>query len=127
VVHHVVSKTDGVPLYAEELTKMLLESELLREETGAYVLTGPLPEASIPATLQDSLMARLDRLPELREVAQLGAVLGREFDYEAIQALAALDESTLQAGLRQCASLHQGNRRRDRGEQNQSRHYQDGQ
>lgn len=98
---HIVTKTDGVPLYVEELTKMLLESALLEEHPDQYVLTGSLSSASIPATLQDSLMARLDRLPEVREVAQLGAVLGREFDYEMIQALAALDDSTLQAGLRQ--------------------------
>jgi predicted ATPase len=88
-------------LYVEELTKMLLESELLQEEAEQYVLTGSLSEAMIPATLQDSLMARLDRLPMVKEVAQLGAVLGREFVYEMLQALTVLEEGTLQQGLKQ--------------------------
>jgi predicted ATPase/class 3 adenylate cyclase len=101
VVAHIVAKTDGVPLYVEELTKMLLESALLQEEAEQYTLTGPLAEAAIPATLYDSLMARLDRLPTVREVAQLGAVLGREFAYEMLQSLAAVEEPTLQEGLSQ--------------------------
>ena len=101
VVHHVVSKTDGVPLYVEELTKMLLESELIEEEAEQYVLRGSLSEATIPATLQDSLMARLDRLPTVKEVAQLGAVLGREFAYEMLQGLSSVEEAVLQAGLSQ--------------------------
>jgi len=101
VVAHIVAKTDGVPLYVEELTKMLLESALLHEETDRYTLTGSLATAAIPATLQDSLMARLDRLPTVREVAQLGAVLSREFAYEMLQALAVVEEATLQEGLSQ--------------------------
>ena len=104
VVAHVVTKTDGVPLYVEELTKMLLESDLLEEDAEEYVLTGSLSSTAIPATLQDSLMARLDSLPTVKEVAQLGSVLGREFDYEMIQALNAMDESILQAGLSQLVS-----------------------
>jgi class 3 adenylate cyclase/predicted ATPase len=101
VVRHIVTKTDGVPLYVEELTKMLLESGLLREEADHYALSGTLSSLAIPATLQDSLMARLDRLPMVREVAQLGAVLGREFAYEMLKALAAVEESTLQDRLGQ--------------------------
>jgi class 3 adenylate cyclase/tetratricopeptide (TPR) repeat protein len=97
----VVAKTDGVPLFIEELVKMLLESELVREEANRYMLTGPLPPLAIPATLQDSLMARLDRLSTTRAVAQLGAVLGREFTYELIRAVAPLDEATVQRGLAQ--------------------------
>jgi predicted ATPase/class 3 adenylate cyclase len=101
VVQHIVARTDGVPLYVEELTKMLLESDLLLEEVDHYALSGELSGVAIPATLQDSLMARLDRLPMVREVAQLGAVLGREFAYEMLQALAAVEESTLQDRLGQ--------------------------
>src|SRR5439155_10321338 len=82
VVEQVVAKTDGVPLFVEELVKLVLESGLVREEADHYVLTGPLPPLAIPSTLHDSLMARLDRLSTARELAQLGAVLGREFAYE---------------------------------------------
>jgi predicted ATPase len=99
VVQHIVAKTDGVPLYVEELTKMLLASDLLREEADQYVLTGPLRTVAIPDTLQAALMARLDQLNTAKEVAQLGAVLGREFAYELLQAIAPQDEDTLQEGL----------------------------
>jgi predicted ATPase len=88
VVHHIVAKTDGVPLYVEELTKMLLTSALLREEVDQYVLTGPLRTVAIPDTLQDALMARLDQLNMAKEVVQLGAVLGREFPYDLLQGAA---------------------------------------
>ncbi len=104
VVQHIVAKTDGVPLYVEELTKMLLASALLREEADQYVLTGPLRAVAIPDTLQDALMARLDQLHMAKEVAQLGAVLGRKFAYALLQAIAPQDEETLQAGLAQLAA-----------------------
>jgi predicted ATPase len=84
VGQHIVTRTDGVPLFVEELTRMLLESSLLREDGNHYVLTGPLASAPIPTTLHDSLMARLDRLPAAKAVAQMGAVLGREFAYALI-------------------------------------------
>jgi tetratricopeptide (TPR) repeat protein len=95
----VVSKTDGVPLFVEELTKTVLESGLLREQEGHYELTGPLPSLAIPVTLHDSLMARLDRLGAAKEVAQLGVTLGREFPYAVLQAVAPVDEATLQQAL----------------------------
>jgi hypothetical protein len=79
VIAQVVAKTDGVPLFVEELTKMVLESGLLQEREGRYELIGPLPPLAIPATLHDSLMARLDRLATVKGLAQLGATLGREF------------------------------------------------
>ncbi len=82
MTHQIVTKTDGVPLFVEELTKTVLESGLLRAVNNHYELTGPLPPLAIPSTLQDSLMARLDRLAPVREVAQVGATLGREFSYE---------------------------------------------
>jgi class 3 adenylate cyclase/predicted ATPase len=101
VVKHIVTKADGVPLYVEELTKSILELDYLHEETDRYTLAGSLSEVAIPATLQDSLMARLDRLPTLREVAQLGSVLGREFAYQMLRYLAPLEEPVLQEGLGQ--------------------------
>jgi tetratricopeptide (TPR) repeat protein len=101
VVDHIVAKADGVPLYVEELTKTILGSEVLEARGDAYVLTGALAQLHIPETLQDSLMARLDRAPRLREVAQLGSVLGREFAYDMINALAGIEEDMLQSGLGQ--------------------------
>jgi predicted ATPase len=99
VRQQIVAKTDGIPLFVEELTKMVLESGLLREQAGAYELTGPLPALAIPATLQDSLMARLDRLAAVKEVAQWGATLGRAFRYDLLQAAAPWDDETLQQAL----------------------------
>jgi len=99
VLEQVVTKTEGVPLFVEELTKTVLESDLLREADGRYELTGPLPPLAIPATLQDSLMARLDRLALVKGVAQLGATLGREFSYELLQAVSTLDGATLREAL----------------------------
>jgi class 3 adenylate cyclase/predicted ATPase len=101
VVEQIVAKTDGVPLFVEELTKIVLESGLLQEREERYELPGPLPPLAIPATLHDSLMARLDRLATVRDVAQLGATIGRTFAYELLQAVSPLDEGTLQQGLRQ--------------------------
>jgi TOMM system kinase/cyclase fusion protein len=101
LVEQMVAKTDGVPLFVEELVKMILESGLVREAEDHYELTRPLPPLAIPSTLHDSLMARLDRLSTPRELAQLGAVLGREFSYELLQAVATVDETTLQQGLAQ--------------------------
>jgi class 3 adenylate cyclase/predicted ATPase len=99
VIEHVVAKTDGVPLFVEELTKMVLESGLLQEREDRYELTGPLPPLAIPTTLHDSLMARLDRLASVKSLAQLGATLGREFSYELLQAVSLWDEDTVHRGL----------------------------
>jgi TOMM system kinase/cyclase fusion protein len=101
VVEQVVAKTDGVPLFVEELTKMVLDSGLLQAREERYELTGPLPPLAIPNTLHDSLMARLDRLATVKGLAQLGATLGREFSYELLQAVAPWDEETLRRGLQQ--------------------------
>jgi class 3 adenylate cyclase/tetratricopeptide (TPR) repeat protein len=101
VVERVVERADGVPLFVEELTKMVLESDLVEEREGRYELTGPIAELAIPTTLQDSLMARLDRLDEGKVVAQLGAALGREFFYELLRSVSLDDEPLLQAGLTQ--------------------------
>jgi len=110
VLQHVVAKTDGVPLFVEELTRMVLESDLLRDQGDRYELTGALPPLAIPSTLQDSLMARLDRLATVKEVAQVGAALGRSFHYELLRAIATLDDTTLQhalARLGEADLLHQ--------------------
>jgi len=101
VIEQVVAKTDGVPLFVEELTKMVLESGLLQELEERYALTGSLPPMAIPVTLHDSLMARLDRLATVKGLAQLGATLGREFSYALLQAVSPWDEGTLQRGLHQ--------------------------
>jgi predicted ATPase len=102
VLEEVVRKTDGVPLFVEELTKVVLESGLLQEQEERYELSGPLPLLTIPATPHDALMARLDRLAAAKLVAQLGAVIGRTFAYDLVQAVATLDATTLQ-GVRSTA------------------------
>jgi class 3 adenylate cyclase/predicted ATPase len=101
VLEHIVSKADGVPLYVEELTKTILQSEVLKEAEDRFELNGLLADMNIPETLQASLMARLDRVPMVREVAQIGAVLGREFDYAMLASLAPHKEPVLQNGLEQ--------------------------
>ena len=100
-MEQVVARTDGVPLFVEELTKMVLESGLLQEREERYELTVPLPPLAIPTTLHDSLMARLDRLATVKALAQLGATLGREFSYALLQAISPWDEGTLRRGLHQ--------------------------
>src|SRR5262249_2520513 len=90
---------DGVPLFIEELTKSLLESGQLKEADGQYELTGSLRALTIPATLQDSLMARLDRLVTAKVVTQYAAVIGRQFSYALLHAVSQLDASTLQREL----------------------------
>jgi len=104
VIDLIAAKADGVPLYIEELTKSVLQSGMLEVQVDRYVVKGSLSAFAIPATLQDSLMSRLDRVPKLRELAQIGAVLGREFAYEMLSTLAGLEESTLRDGLSQLVS-----------------------
>jgi len=99
VVQQLVTRSDGVPLFIEELTKLVLEAGLLREHEDHYALTSPLPPLAIPATLQDALMARLDQLASAKVVAQLGATLGREFSYELLRVVAPMDELELWRGL----------------------------
>lgn len=99
VVEQILARTDGIPLFVEEQTKMVLESGLLREEDGRYVLACTLPDLAIPASLQDSLMARLDRLEGAKELAQTCAVIGRDVSHEMIAAVTGMDEAALQASL----------------------------
>ena len=101
VLEQIVAKTDGVPLFVEELTQAVLESGLLREEDGAYVLASALIPLAIPSTLQDSLMARLDRLAPVKEIAQIAAAIGREFSYRLLEAAAPIQGPALQSALGQ--------------------------
>ena len=99
VLAQILDRTDGVPLFVEELTKNLLEAGILRDGGGRYELSGTLATLGIPSTLQDSLMARLDRLAPVKEVAQVGACIGREFDHELLSIVAQLSEADLEAAL----------------------------
>jgi class 3 adenylate cyclase/predicted ATPase len=99
VVAQIADRADGVPLFVEELTRSVLESGLLREESERYVLDGALPPFAIPTSLHDSLMARLDRLASVRLVAQTGAAIGRQFSYELLRTVSRLPEDELQAAI----------------------------
>jgi class 3 adenylate cyclase/tetratricopeptide (TPR) repeat protein len=99
VLDQIVERTDGVPLFVEELTKALLESEQLHEDQDRYVLDQPMQQLAIPTTLQDSLMARVDRLGSAREVLQIGAAIGREFSYAVLAAVAGMPDAVLQDAL----------------------------
>jgi class 3 adenylate cyclase/predicted ATPase len=101
IVEQIVARTDGVPLFVEELTKTVLESGLLADAGDHYELSGPLRPLAIPATLHDSLLARLDRLASVKEVAQIGAVIGREFSHELLAAVSPLSEADLGSALDQ--------------------------
>jgi len=98
VVAEIADRTDGVPLFVEELTRMLLDAGLLPEQTSAGSPQPTLPQ-SIPASLQDSLIARLDRLPSGKPTAQLGSVIGRRFSHAMLRQVAGLDEAELRRDL----------------------------
>jgi class 3 adenylate cyclase/predicted ATPase len=99
VVNQIVSRADGVPLFLEELTKTVLEGDFVEQRNGRYVLSKPLPALAIPTTLQGSLMARLDRSVLAKEIAQIGAAIGRDFSYGLLRAVAAIDEAALNEAL----------------------------
>jgi class 3 adenylate cyclase/predicted ATPase len=101
VLDQIVAKTDGVPLFVEELTKTVIESGVVTAENGGYVLSGAITDIAIPSTLQDSLMARLDRMSPVKDVAQVGACIGREFSYELLAAVLPLSENEFQDSLTQ--------------------------
>ena len=101
VLQQIVERTDGVPLFVEELTQTVVESGYLREGADRYVFYGPLPELALPATLQGSLLARLDRLGAVREIAQEAAAIGREFAYELLATVTGRSEAELAKGLDQ--------------------------
>jgi class 3 adenylate cyclase/predicted ATPase len=97
----IIAKTDGVPLFVEELTKTVLEGGVVEEGDDAWRLVHAFSGLAIPATLQDSLMARLDRLAPVKEVAQTAACIGREFTYPLLAAISPLSDEALQDALRQ--------------------------
>jgi class 3 adenylate cyclase/predicted ATPase len=99
LLKEIIERTDGVPIFVEELTKTVLELDQLEVSEDSYVLTGPFQSHAIPASLQDSLMARLDRLAPVRDVAQLAATIGRSFDYELLLSVSNLDDDALQEAL----------------------------
>ena len=99
LLDQIVERTDGVPLFVEELTKSVLESEQLHELGDQYMLDQPAHSLAIPTTLQASLMARVDRLGSARDVLQIGAAIGREFSYEVLAAVAGLSDAVLQDAL----------------------------
>ncbi|MBX7194788.1 MAG: AAA family ATPase [Sandaracinaceae bacterium] len=99
VMEEILARTDGVPLYVEELTKSLLESGFLRKQGETYNLRSSPENFSIPASLRDSLMARLDRLEEHKEIAQIGACFGREFSYRLIERVAPIQGAALEHAL----------------------------
>jgi len=101
VVTQIVARSDGVPLFVEELTRAVVEAGA--PAAGDESRPGPPPELAVPATLQDSLMARLDRLSSAKQVAQTAAVLGRDFDYSLLARVAECDEGALRSSLQQLA------------------------
>ncbi|HEY2511370.1 MAG TPA: AAA family ATPase [Polyangiaceae bacterium] len=110
VVDQLVTKTDGVPLFVEELTKMVIESSLVKDAGDRWVLAAPLPALAIPATLRDSLTARLDRLGDVKATAQLASAIGREFSFELLQAVSPLGEKVLEDQLHklvECELIYQ--------------------
>src|SRR6202040_397885 len=101
IADQITDRTDGVPLFIEELTKAVVESGLLVESGGRYVVTGPIAPLAIPTSLHASLLARLDRLAPTRDVAQIAAALGRQFSHELISAVAAMPREQLDDALAQ--------------------------
>ncbi|HKM73561.1 MAG TPA: AAA family ATPase [Stellaceae bacterium] len=101
VLRQIIAKADGVPLFVEELTKAVLESGLLTEDADAWRLDGPLPPLAIPSSLHDSFMARLDRMAPVKEVAQVGAAIGREFSSRLLAPVLDTTAAALDAALSQ--------------------------
>jgi predicted ATPase len=99
IAAQIIGRTDGVPLYTEELTKAVVESGILTETADRYIVTGPVPPLAIPTTLHASLLARLDRLAPTREVTQIAAALGRQFSYDLISAVAVMPQRELDDAL----------------------------
>jgi class 3 adenylate cyclase/predicted ATPase len=104
IVDQIIDRTDGVPLFIEELTKAVVESDVLTDAGDRYSLTGPVVPLTIPTTLHASLLARLDRLAPTREVAQIASALGRQFSHELISAVAQMPQHRVDEALAQLVS-----------------------
>jgi len=104
IAEQIIDRTDGVPLFIEELTKTVVESGMVTDAGDRYAVTGPVAPLAIPTSLHASLLARLDRLAPTREVAQIGAALGRSFSHELIRAVSAMPQLKLDEALEQLAS-----------------------
>ena len=100
LIDQIIQRTDGVPLFIEELTRTIFESGLVAQRSDQYVLAGELPNFTVPDTLQASLMARIDRLASVREIAQIGAAIGREFTFDLMLAVTGLERGKLQDALK---------------------------
>jgi class 3 adenylate cyclase/predicted ATPase len=101
IADQIIERTDGVPLFIEELTKSVVESGSMTDAGDHYAVTGPVVPLAIPTTLQASLLARLDRLAPTRDVVQIAATLGRQFSHELISAVAEMSRARLEAALEQ--------------------------
>src|SRR5215475_2722447 len=101
IAERIIDRTDGVPLFIEELTKTVIESGMLTDAGDRFDARGPVPRLAIPTSLQASLLARLDRLAPVRELAQIGAALGRSFSHELISAVAAMPQQQVDGALAQ--------------------------
>ena len=101
IVEQIAAKSQGVPLFIEEITRAILESGDLEEDGERYILRGSIRDFAIPSTLQDSLIARLDRLGVAKDVALTASIIGREFSYELLHAVASVSQATLLEGLEQ--------------------------
>ena len=101
LLEQIKEKTDGIPLFVEELTRMVLESGMLLEQENHYEINGPLQSLKIPSTLKDSLISRLDNLNSVKELAQIGSVLGREFSFKLLQSVSGRTAQDLEKDLKQ--------------------------
>ena len=109
----IIDRTDGIPLFIEELTKAVVESGVLTKTADGYAVKGPVTSLAIPRTLHASLLARLDRLGSAREVAQIGTALGRQFSHELISAVAQMPAEEVESALTQLTNAELMFRRGD--------------
>jgi predicted ATPase len=114
IADQIVDRTDGVPLFVEELTKSVVESGLVTDAGDQFTVTGQVPWLKIPTTLHGSLLSRLDHLAGTREVAQIGAALGKQFSHELISAVAGMPQQQLDDALKRFPTdLNRGDSQRN--------------